>query len=273
MSNGVLLFAHNNHKIDYVKQAVFCAKKIKKHLKLPVALATDSKSYFDKRFKKYGYIDIVIENTSNTNQKRTFHNGPQSESLPWNNLSRCESLDITPFENTIVMDTDFFVGNSILLKCFEDKTFKITKNIVDLNPNRRDITLDRISNTSIDMYWATVFYFNKNKFSKMFFELVKHIKKNWNFYRLQYQLVGKNFRNDYAFTIALHLLGYPNTDLPCKIFFTTDKDKLLEIDKEKYKLHISNMDKDIVGAIENVNIHIMNKFDLSTQIDRILQNE
>ena len=33
------------------------------------------------------------------------------------------------------------------------------------------------------------------------------------------------------------------------------------------------MDKDIVGAIENVNIHIMNKFDLSTQIDRILQNE
>ena len=107
----------------------------------------------------------------------------------------------------------------------------------------------------------------------MFFELVKHIKKNWNFYRLQYQLVGKNFRNDYAFTIALHLLGYPNTDLPCKIFFTTDKDKLLEIDKEKYKLHISNMDKDIVGAIENVNIHIMNKFDLSTQIDRILQNE
>ena len=61
--------------------------------------------------------------------------------------------------------------------------------------------------------------------------------------------------------------------MPCKIFFTTDKDKLLEIDKEKYKLHISNMDKDIVGAIENVNIHIMNKFDLSTQIDRILQNE
>ena len=32
MNRGVLLFAHNNKKIDYIKQAIFCAKKIKKHL-------------------------------------------------------------------------------------------------------------------------------------------------------------------------------------------------------------------------------------------------
>ena len=273
MNNGVLLFAHNNHKIDYVKQAVFCAKKIKKHLNLPVALATDSKGYFNKRFSQYDYIDTIIENNCNTNQHRRFHNGTQSESLPWNNLTRCEAFDITPFENTIVMDTDFFVGNTSLLKCFEDKNFKITKKIIDLNPNRNDTTLDRISDSSIDMYWATVFYFSKNKFSKMLFELVKHIKDNWNFYRLQYQLVGKNFRNDFAFSIALHLFGNPQNVLPCKIFFTTDKDKLLEINNEKYKIHISCLDKDLVSAIDNINIHVMNKFDLSTQIDKVLEHE
>ena len=99
----------------------------------------------------------------------------------------------------------------------------------------------------------------------MFFNLVKHIRDNWNFYRLQYQIVGNNFRNDYAFSIALNLLGYPQEDLPCKIFFTTDADNLLEIDKEKYKFLISttNFSKsNTLCSIENVNIHIMNKFNL-----------
>ena len=36
MTKGVLLFAHNNSTVDYVKQANFCAGQIKKHLDLPV---------------------------------------------------------------------------------------------------------------------------------------------------------------------------------------------------------------------------------------------
>ena len=32
-TKGVLLFAFNNAEIDYIKQAIFCAKKIKEHLK------------------------------------------------------------------------------------------------------------------------------------------------------------------------------------------------------------------------------------------------
>ena len=38
MKHGVLLFAVNNLQIDYVKQSIYCAKKIKEHLNLPVAL-------------------------------------------------------------------------------------------------------------------------------------------------------------------------------------------------------------------------------------------
>mgnify|MGYP005634393397 CR=1 FL=1 len=40
MTQGVVHFALNNLEVDYIKQAVFCAKKIKEHLKLPVALVT-----------------------------------------------------------------------------------------------------------------------------------------------------------------------------------------------------------------------------------------
>ena len=42
MTKGVLLFANNNEHIDYVKQAIFCAKRIKKFTNLSVALVTDS---------------------------------------------------------------------------------------------------------------------------------------------------------------------------------------------------------------------------------------
>ena len=34
MSEGVLLFAYNNEQLDYVKQAIFCAKRIKEFTNL-----------------------------------------------------------------------------------------------------------------------------------------------------------------------------------------------------------------------------------------------
>lgn len=274
MNNGVLLFAHNNNKIDYIKQAIYCAIKIKKHLDLPVALATNSKNYLEKTFPKYIHLfEHIIDNDYASSQHRLFSNGNTKEKLLWNNFTRCEAYDISPFDNTLVMDTDFFVGNNKLLDCFQDNKFKINKNIVDCNPQRNDTSIQRISDSTIDMYWATVFYFSKNKFTKILFDLIKHIRDNWNFYRLQYQIVGVNFRNDFAFAIALHLLHNPQIDLPCKLFFTTDADTLLSIENEKYNFLIRTADflkSDTACSLENVNIHIMNKFNLSEQLDRIL---
>ena len=42
MTKGVLLFANNNEQVDYVKQAIFCAKRVKKYTNLDVTLVTDS---------------------------------------------------------------------------------------------------------------------------------------------------------------------------------------------------------------------------------------
>jgi len=41
MNQGVVLFAFNNISVDYIKQAVYCAKRIKKYLQLPVQVITD----------------------------------------------------------------------------------------------------------------------------------------------------------------------------------------------------------------------------------------
>lgn len=286
MSRGVVLFAQNNHTIDYVKQAVYCAKKIKKHLNLPVAIATDNPEYLKDTFPYYSkYVDNIIQlEWYACTQKRTFKDGTMStRDLEWRNHNRNTIFDITPFDETLVMDTDFIIGNDILLNAFEtDQDFLIYRHITDLNQDRPDeFRFNKISDRSVDMYWATVFYFKKTERTKLFFDLVTHIKENWNFYRLTYQIPMKTYRNDFSFSIAIHILnGFQRTSwpkvLPGKLWFTSDADVLVKMDEEQYTFLLDKKDwlgHYTLGKIKDANIHIMNKFSLDRAISEVLANE
>lgn len=286
MSKGVLLFAQNNHTVDYVKQAIFCAKKIKKHLNLPVAVATDNPDYLKSAYPYYErYIEHVISlEWKECTQKRTYRDGTMAKrDLEWRNHERGTCYDITPFDETIVMDTDFIVGNNILLNAFDtNEDFLIYRHITDVNMDRPDEhRFNKISDRSVDMYWATVFYFKKTQGMKMFFELINHIRSNWNFYRLIYQISNKNFRNDFAFSMAIHMLnGFQRTSwpktLPGRLWFTSDSDILIKMEDESYKFLLDKKHWEghyNIGAIENANIHIMNKFSLDRAISEVLENE
>ncbi len=117
MTKGVLLFAHNNSTVDYVKQANFCAGQIKKHLNLPVCLITSDK--FNEDHNNFSHV-IVVEKPS-TVQKKRFYNATHSYEDTWNNTSRPDAYSLTPYDETIVMDTDYIVANSNLSKVFESK--------------------------------------------------------------------------------------------------------------------------------------------------------
>ena len=126
-----------------------------------------------------------------------------------------------------------------------------------------------VSDYSIPILWATVFYFSKaSKSSKILFDLIKHIQENWNFYRLQYQIVGKNYRNDFAFSIALHIMSNPQVDLPGTHYYTTDRDKLYKGNENSFQFFLENQ---TACGINNQNIHMMNKFDLNEHIDKVMQ--
>ena len=63
MSNGVLCFANNNGKVDYLKQAIFLARRVKKHLGVPISLATANKRDFDYMYSDQRELfDKIIEN-------------------------------------------------------------------------------------------------------------------------------------------------------------------------------------------------------------------
>lgn len=268
MTNGVLIFAYNNEKIDYVEQAIFCASKVKEHLGLEVAIVTDNKRYIQKKFSSYKkYFDHVITDKTVTNQRKKFFNKDNYEVLKWNNLSRAKAYDLTPFDKTLVLDSDFIIGNCNLLKCFQNNFFKINSNFVDIDPQRNDPTLYYVSDTSIELKWATVFYFKKNRNIKYFFNLIKFIQKNWNWYIFSHQIPNNNFRNDFAFSIALHEMQLPYQSLPSNLFFSFDRDKIIRLTNNDIVLQTQS---NLVVNVSDVNIHLMNKYSLRDQIQKEL---
>ena len=253
---------------------------------MPVAIATDNPQYLKEKYPFYKkYVDYVIQQDwYQCNQKRTYRDGTMStRDLEWRNHNRSTAYDITPFDETIVMDTDFIIGNNILLNAFDtDQDFLIYRHITDLNMDRPDEhRFNKISDRSIDMYWATVFYFRKTEGMKFFFDLITHIKEEWSYYRLVYQIPRKTFRNDFAFAIAIHIInGFQRTNwpkvLPGRLWFTSDSDVLIKMEEETYTFLLDKKHWEghyTLGSAKDVNIHVMNKFSLDRAISEDLANE
>ena len=286
MSTGVLLFAYNNTAVDYVKQAIYNAKLIKQHLNLPVVIVTDSVNYLEKTYPFYKkYVDNVIfrDTEEKKFQYREFYGGEHySAKAEWKNVNRASAYDITPFETTIVLDTDYLINNDNLLKLINqpDDLF-IYKNSHDISYSRKIKALSTVSDETIDFYWATVLVFKKTPRTKKLFDLVNYIKRNYHYFRTLYRIPLRLYRNDYAFSIAIHMLnGYQKTEWPKqppgKMLYSSPEDDLISIKDGKYIFALGNRvrpDKVNIATIKNLNIHVMNKLHLNDLIDKEFENE
>ena len=91
MNKGALLYAFDS-KVKYTKLAIKCAKRIKKYLKLPVSIVTDTKvdsDIFDNT------IIVPKPITNNRHERRT-----------WYNADRSSAFDYSPYDKTLLVDTD-----------------------------------------------------------------------------------------------------------------------------------------------------------------------
>jgi hypothetical protein len=275
MSNGAVLIARNNTEVDYVKQAVFCANRIIKFLDIPVSLITDNLEYVEKNHPDHPFDKIIIiENDTNYTYKKYNDGNFSRRNLEFKNTSRSDVYELTPYDNTLLMDTDFIISNSVLKNCFtQSNNFLIYKTGFELS-NWRDLSeFNCISDTGIDFYWATVVFFKKSGETETFFNLLKHIKEQWSHYRRLYNLNTDTFRNDHAFSIAIHIMnGYQQGNftnpLPGTMFYTTDKDILLTINDTTFKFLIEfKTGAYFPASITDSNVHVMNKFSLNRIID------
>lgn len=277
MSKGVFLIAKNNGFIDYVKQAVFLARRIKRHLGVPVTIATDSKEYLIDTFGTQDFDKIIpLDYTDNINPRYFFDGSLSKKSASFKNSNRANVYDLSPYDETLLMDTDYIVSNDLLKSCFESNSdLMLYKKSDDIAKVRDEDEFKNISNTSVEFYWATVVFFRKTATNKIFFDLIKHIEEEWNHYRRVYQITSNLFRNDFAFSIAIHIMnGFQTGDvvqqLPGKMMYTIDKDVLWELIDDDMMFLVEK--KDYLGeytAIKtsNQSIHVMNKISLNRIID------
>lgn len=288
MTNGVLFFAHNNTQIDYGKMAYIAAKYAKKNLNVPISLVTDSGTlkYMEKQSIPINEIfdkiilsdDIKLE----LGHPRRFYDGSlEFRKSDFKNLHRAWAYEFSPYDKTLVIDVDLFIVNDRLKHVWDSNSdFMINKYSHDLARDRDAFEFIRVSDHGIDFFWATAFYFEKTPWTKAFFGLCQHIVENYEYYRFVYRIDSPLMRNDYVFSIAVHMMGgFTNKinppSLPCEIYYTLDRDELIRVDDDKTFLFLIQKKEHIgeytLAKTSNHNIHIMNKFSIDRQSDRLLE--
>lgn len=276
MSTGALIFAHNNSEVDYVKLATFAAHRVRKYLDIPVSLVTDNVNWLLENYPNHPF-DQIIESPGEASTTKFFYDGSlTSKELEWKNLSRCQAYDLTPYDKTLVIDSDYIINSSILKLALErNDVFQVYQKSLDIASWRDQSAFERINSYSIPFYWATVFVFEKNEVTRALFDLVSYIKQNYRYFRILYNIDAVSFRNDFAFSIAIHIMngkthGEFVTELPGTMMYIRDRDILIDLSKNKMQLLVekeNHLGEYIAAKTEGLDLHVMNKMSLSRIID------
>lgn len=277
MTVGAVIFAQNNSAIDYVKMAAFSAKRIKEYLQIPVSVITNSKDWLLQSHPDHVFDKIIdISDSPNTNYKRFNDGSLSSRILEWKNYDRSSVFELSPYEITLVIDSDYIVNSNFLLQnLYKDADLQLFKQSIDVASWREIDEYKNINPYSIDFYWATVFIFQKNKLTKAFFDLVTYIKLNWNYFVTLYGITSPIYRNDFAFSIAIHIMnGSMQGDfvdvIPGSMFYTTDRDILVSIKEDAMQFLVEKqgfLGEYTSAKTKGTDVHVMNKASLNRFID------
>ena len=249
MTTGVLLYCFNTPVTAYHKLALKSIELIKKNLKLPITVVTDHTTH--RHFSQFAGVTYIIIKQQ-TNNFRYY----RGKILPWYNMERAKAYDHSLYETTILLDCDYFCYTNNLLEYIKTEyDFLVHDKVHDITGQNKIITKFE---SLIPLVWATVCIFKKTERVKMIFDTIKKVQENYEHYRNLYRIKFKNYRNDYAFAIALHQLS---GQLSVKQFIPvpmmmlgTDNDV---VDCNENSLTYKYNKK--IGIIENTDVHVLDK--------------
>lgn len=278
MTRGALIFAHNNPQIDYTKLAVFAASRVSKFLNIPVSLVTDNANWLTTNYPNHTFDKVIEISPQRGNTKQVFDGSLYAKDVEWLNLTRYRAYDLTPYDKTLVIDSDYIINSSILNLAFDrDDDFQIYQRSFDLAGWRDKKQFERVNTYSVPFYWATAFVFQKNQITQIFFDLITYIKSNWMYFRALYNIEGATYRNDYAFSIAIHIMnGKTNggfaTELPGTMTYILDRDVLVGMNETSMQFLLEKKDhlgEYTLAKTSSLDVHVMNKMSLSRVLDGV----
>lgn len=281
MKQGILLYAHNSREVDYVKIATLAGSLASKNLQKNVSIITDAASLeYAKTQSYYKIFENVFEHVVLTNIEydknfRNLADGPDSKKVPFINHNRPNVYDLTPYDQTLLIDADFLIFTDQLNKYFDiGSELILCDSVYDIG-NRLKYEDNYISQTGPKMYWATCILFSKTEYTKTFFELSKYIQENYSHFANIYNYNPNMYRNDVCISIAKHILDdFQNNDSGCfdNLFLTIDKDVLLKKEQDNLVFILSYpTDNYVACTLNEVDIHIMNKQSILRNFDNLIQ--
>lgn len=287
MNRGVLMHALNNEQIDYTLIALCNALAIRHYLDVPVCLVTTQGSVAWLRQKYATLVDrafqqiIFYDDRLPVGTRRFQDTLSTQRMLRWSNLNRVDSYALTPFEETLLIDADYLI--------LDDSLKHVWGTAHEVMLNRDIIPLDHgpvppserwLEDAGIQLCWATVVYFRKSKLAEMLFDFARHVRKHYAYYALVYGYPAELYRNDYAFSIAVHMLsGFTRCDdiptLPSPFLFTSfDRDELIDVptqgDLAFFLNHRQEAWRFTLTRTKGISVHVMNKFSIVRQADKLL---
>jgi hypothetical protein len=257
---GIMLFAFDNEAVDYIELASYCAKRIKQHLKVPVCIVTDNL----KKAESFGVFDLYREINCFNNMPNLRNYTPEIVGQ-FNNHNRFWAQILSPFYETIVIDTDYMVCSdklNVLWGCNKDFLIQTDSICVD----GRSLNT-KVSNSTIQSTWATILYFKNTEDSRRLFRLVEYIAYSWDYFREQYKIDTHVYRNDFSFAIALQIINGGIDDLshysiPMTMITSRDCDWLYEITDNSVTIDVNG--KKI--KVENEDVHVLHKQSLMDKL-------
>ncbi len=283
MKKGILIFAHNSREIDYSILALISGGLAKKHLNVPVSVVTDQStldwiktSGNEEKFKET-FENVILVDRPDMGNVRRLNDGGESKMVPFINSSRSIAYDISPYDRTLLIDSDFLIFSDQLSSYWDlDYDVMISRSINDIQGDRvghLDIT---VSETGTHLYWATCVMFSKTEYAKTFFDLVQHVQTNYKHYGEVFKFSTEQYRNDISFSIAKHIMdGFEldlNSSLP-PLLTTIDRDVLIDVDKNKLTFLIHKQQEwnaFYPAVVVERDVHVMNKQSIVRNKDKLM---
>jgi len=174
VSKGFVVLAQNTSTVDYVKQAYALALSIKNTQKTVTTISLITNDPVPVQYKHV--FDKIIE----------IPWGDLANNPVWKIENRWKIFHVSPYEETIVLDTDMlflddisdwwkYCSNSDLKFCSTIKNYKneiISTDIV----HRKTFIANKLPNP-----YVALFYFKKSDLALEFFKVLEFVVKNWEF--------------------------------------------------------------------------------------------
>lgn len=227
MNRGIVLFAYNSNDCDYLRMAQWTAKRANDFCDLPVTLITDA---VGAKSTENAVFDRVITTES---VAKNYRNGQL-----WYNSGRSRAWELSPYQDTIVLDSDYIINSRTLNRLFEIDNDFLCHNAVQFLMD--EPAVEYIGKHGPPTLWATVMRFMRSARAEQIFSIMNMVEKNYNHYGNIYNFVPAPYRNDYALTIAHRAVSgavpQAHDYIPWNLLNISSANRIDRLDNTRYRL-------------------------------------